>query len=622
MSGSIPPILSQLEPVSHTPALREAVSFFETGAASFRIHLDDACGMPSDWRSTWDRSSQWGLYGNKHWPTKYGAQGWIPHMIERSPFHVGADWQRASASVVVLFARHQAAGISIGQEQCLQRLEATSEAWRATNGSRHFFVFTDSRGPCCLDGKFKDTRFLRHHIIGPHAEPASGKSFTRRGLAPPLPCWDARKDVSIPTPNIHFPRTPFASPLLANSSAAAAELVRRSATRPGSRPLLMFYAGWNYGERMALVKAYQDDPDPAVLVRRAVAPDVYRAKMLQARFCPVCGGFSQWTPRLAETLHFGCVPVILSPHMEPPFSSLLDWSTFSVRHDPKQMRSLKKTLLALDHAALQRGVLRARSALEYHLDGYTGADMLPLLLFGMHQRLAAGPIALPRGVRAVDELYNDVSTWRNYDQGLDGRRSHISAHRVESHAGLVVHAVRSAAEGGNGSASAAHGAEGTAAATTTEERWQCSTFDGSNCPCLRWTDALDGALLRALDPGAATGAAASSARAVWGAPRDSGDEAVAWRAVVGRVRSLAGKARHHLTPGADYRSVRRHAQHLLSPPGQRALSSPELRALAARIAASRGRQLDVPPKRRSLGQRSSSKRVDALGSSLPATDMW
>ena len=129
MSESIPPILSQLEPVSYPPALREAVSFFETEAARFRIHLDDACGMPSDWRRTWDRSSQWGLWGNKHWPTKYGAQGWIPHMIERSPFHVAA-WQRASASVVVLFARHQAAGISIGQEQCLQRSVKYPVIWK------------------------------------------------------------------------------------------------------------------------------------------------------------------------------------------------------------------------------------------------------------------------------------------------------------------------------------------------------------------------------------------------------------------------------------------------------------------------------------------------------------
>ena len=79
-------------------------------------------------------------------------------MIEHSPF-VTADWRSASASVVVLFARQFAGGPAIMQQQCLQRLAARSAAFRANNGSRHFFIFTDSRGPCCLDGKYKDVDF-------------------------------------------------------------------------------------------------------------------------------------------------------------------------------------------------------------------------------------------------------------------------------------------------------------------------------------------------------------------------------------------------------------------------------------------------------------------------------
>ena len=52
----------------------------------------------------------------------------------------------------------------------------------------------------------------------------------------------------------------------------------------------------------------------------------------------VCGGFSQWTPRLAEALYYECVPIILSPMMLPPWSGLLDWSTFSVRLEPTRER--------------------------------------------------------------------------------------------------------------------------------------------------------------------------------------------------------------------------------------------------------------------------------------------
>ena len=67
-------------------------------------------------------------------------------------------------------------------------------------------------------------------------------------------CFDAAKDVNIPTPNIHFPRTPYASPL--------------PAVTPTARPLLLFYAGGNYDTRMALVRRFKDDAD--MLVREKV----------------------------------------------------------------------------------------------------------------------------------------------------------------------------------------------------------------------------------------------------------------------------------------------------------------------------------------------------------------
>ena len=146
LRSTSPPLLDILENVSHPNSLQRLRTFFTDSAGDFRVYLDDACGLPTDWRSTWDKPRQWGLTGEKNWATKYGAAGFIPRMIDRSPF-VTADWRQASARVVVLFARQYAGGPAIVQQQCLQRLAARSEAFRATNGSRHFFIFTDSRGP-------------------------------------------------------------------------------------------------------------------------------------------------------------------------------------------------------------------------------------------------------------------------------------------------------------------------------------------------------------------------------------------------------------------------------------------------------------------------------------------
>ena len=84
--------------------------------------------------------------------------------------------------------------------------------------------------------------------------------FLGRVIAgPKIRCFDERKDVNIPTPNIHFPRTPYAPALKTPPAASAAP----------QRSLLMFYAGWNYGVRMELVGIYKDDPE----VRTSPGPD-------------------------------------------------------------------------------------------------------------------------------------------------------------------------------------------------------------------------------------------------------------------------------------------------------------------------------------------------------------
>ena len=114
-------------------------------------------------------------------------------------------------------------------------------------------------------------------------------------------------------------------------------------------------------------------------------PAEYTKHMLEAKFCPICGGFSQWTPRLAEALYHECVPypypypypdpypysyptpvprtvplalplpltrcvpIIMSQHMLPPFAHLLDWSQFSARLAPRDLPSLKTFVRGLDH---------------------------------------------------------------------------------------------------------------------------------------------------------------------------------------------------------------------------------------------------------------------------------
>ena len=50
----------------------------------------------------------------------------------------------------------------------------------------------------------------------------------------------------------------------------------------------------------ALVKALGQSSDAEVLVRAAIDAETYAASLRRSRYCPICGGFAPWTPRIPE----------------------------------------------------------------------------------------------------------------------------------------------------------------------------------------------------------------------------------------------------------------------------------------------------------------------------------
>ena len=372
---TLPPALRAVENLLTTSAINAANTLFlNTNAKPFRIFLDDACNMPSDWRSR-SVSDE----------SKYSADLHIPRMLAASPF-VTSDWQQADASIVVLVAR-RFGGPVVAAERCRRILERTSAAWRATRGSRHFFILTADRGPCCNDGKLLIPQFLRHHIVGHHGELA-GHHWRYASLpgsfagteSSDVGCFHAHKDVSIPTPN---QRTRPASALAGR----------------GDRNLLVFYAGGGRftinragfrgvreGRRM-LLSTFYNRSDADVLVVPSMPADEYRRTVQRARFCPIMGGFAPWSPRLVEVMMAGCVPVVFSSWLLP-FSRLIDWSKCSVRVSSlTDVPRLREILAAQDYDALAAGVAAARHALWYQIGDYTGEGMLPLLLLEMRMAL-------------------------------------------------------------------------------------------------------------------------------------------------------------------------------------------------------------------------------------------
>ena len=336
----------------------------------FRIFLDDACSMPSDWRANHSEETS---------DFKYSADRQIPIMLDSSPF-VTDDWRRADASVVVLFAR-RFGGPAVAAERCRRRLARHSEAWRATEGARHFFILTGDRGPCCNDGTALLPQFLRHHVVGHHGE-QEGHHWRYGVDMPDVGCFYGHKDISIPTPNQRQPPAELAT------------------TAGAPRNLLLFFSGAGRfsidrhifrgvreGRRMLLATFYKRG-ESDILVVPSMPRDEYRAAVQRARFCPIMGGFAPWTPRLVELIFAGCVPVIFSSWLLP-FSRVIDWSKCSVRvASLADVPRLRDILEAQDYTKLAAGVAAARHALWYHVGQYTGDGALPFFLLEMKLALA------------------------------------------------------------------------------------------------------------------------------------------------------------------------------------------------------------------------------------------
>ena len=433
MVANIPLSVQSLKDVAYD--WKDLSDFFKQQFKNTKIFLDDTCELPHNWNQTWWNVSQWGDLGQQHWRKKYAAAGFLPRMVMNSPFYE-KDWRKADFSIVILYARHYAGGVTILQQQCLQRLQKYSLAFQKTQGRNHFFIFTDSRGACSLDGKFKDVEFLKHHVIGQHGEVYNkNKFFFRRGSGPLLRCYDYKRDVNIPTPNIHtFP----------DDGSGYEDMY--SITH--NKSLLMFYAGWNYDTRMKLVNYYKNDSD--VIVRRSIPKYDYNTNMSRTKYCPVCGGFSQWTPRLMEAIYYGCIPVILSDHWELPFSHIVNWTKFSVRVMSNQYKNIKEIIRSLPYDEMHKNLKLVQPIFRYHLHSYTENDMFPIFIYETMKKINYIPV-----IPNITIISNSIVTDKDYniEMPLKGRK----AHNVNANSTFIIN----------------H-----------EKEWSCSTRDGYFVNCL------------------------------------------------------------------------------------------------------------------------------------------
>lgn len=133
---------------------------------------------------------------------------------------------------------------------------------------------------------------------------------------------------------------------------------------PSKRTVLAFYVGGLHGghiRKVVLEHGRTAKVGEEVQVYKKLPPELNHHEMMKGKYCLCPSGYEVASPRVAEAIYSGCVPVIISEHYALPFSHVLDWSKFSVEILVEKIADMKAILKGISQGRylnLQRRVLQ------------------------------------------------------------------------------------------------------------------------------------------------------------------------------------------------------------------------------------------------------------------------
>ncbi|RZC67210.1 hypothetical protein C5167_010895 [Papaver somniferum] len=160
-----------------------------------------------------------------------------------------------------------------------------------------------------------------------------------------------------------------------------------------NRTTLGFWAGHRNSKiRVVLVRVWENDTELDIKnnrINRSLGPLVYQKKFYRTKFCICPGGSQVNSARITDSIHYGCVPVILSDYYDLPFNDILNWRKFSVIL--KENDDIPEEQFVALH---KNTLLRCRSI-------FSGIHLLPDMMHFIWSCTNSGCVILSSGLPSV-----------------------------------------------------------------------------------------------------------------------------------------------------------------------------------------------------------------------------
>uniref|UniRef100_A0A6M2EXE1 Exostosin GT47 domain-containing protein n=1 Tax=Populus davidiana TaxID=266767 RepID=A0A6M2EXE1_9ROSI len=249
---------------------------------------------------------------------KYASEGYFFQNIRESRFQTQDPDQAHLFFIPISCHKMRGKGISyenmtIIVDNYVESLKSKYPYWNRTLGADHFFVTCHDVGVRATEG----VPFLIKNAIRVVCSPSYDVGF--------IP----HKDVALPQV-----LQPFALPAGGNDVE--------------KRTTLGFWAGHrNSRIRVILARVWENDTELDISnnrINRATGHLVYQKRFYGSKYCICPGGSQVNSARIADSIHYGCIPVILSNYYDLPFNDILDWHKFSVILKEQDVYRLKQIL--------------------------------------------------------------------------------------------------------------------------------------------------------------------------------------------------------------------------------------------------------------------------------------